>query len=41
MTNYLHSGATGDIIFSLPTIQRMGKGTVYITEYDRQRAISI
>jgi hypothetical protein len=41
MTNYLHSGATGDIIFSLPTIQRMGKGTLYITEYDKQRAVSI
>jgi hypothetical protein len=39
--NYKHSGATGDIIFSLPTIKKMGGGNLYIVPYDLQRAESI
>jgi len=39
--NFKHSGATGDIIFSLPTIKAMGGGTLYIHPYDENRAISI
>ena len=38
---FKHSGATGDIIFSLPTIKKMGGGTLYITPYHLQRAESI
>ena len=41
MTTFKHSGATGDIIFSLPTIKKMGGGTLYITHYHLQRAESI
>jgi ADP-heptose:LPS heptosyltransferase len=41
MLNFKHSGATGDIIFSLPTIKAMGGGTLYIHPYDEQRARSI
>jgi hypothetical protein len=42
MTNeFFHSGATGDIIFSLPTIKAMGGGKLYITNFDKQRAESI
>lgn len=39
--NFRHGGATGDIIFSLPTIKKMGGGTLFITPYDMQRAESI
>ncbi len=39
--NFFHSGATGDIIFSLPTIKLMGGGSLYISKYDEQRALSI
>lgn len=39
--NFFHSGATGDIVFSLPTIKLMGGGTLYISKYDEQRARSI
>jgi hypothetical protein len=38
---FKHSGATGDIIFSLPTIKKMGGGTLYISPYHLQRAESI
>jgi hypothetical protein len=38
---FTHGGATGDIIFSLPTIRAMGGGELYITKYDEQRANSI
>ena len=38
---FTHGGATGDIIFSLPTIKAMGGGELYITKYDEQRAMSI
>jgi hypothetical protein len=38
---FKHSGVTGDIIFSLPTIRKMGGGTLYITPYNLQRAESI
>jgi hypothetical protein len=38
---FTHGGATGDIIFSLPTIRAMGGGELYITKYDEQRARSI
>jgi hypothetical protein len=41
MTTFKHSGATGDIIFSLPTIKKMGGGTLYISPYNLQRAESI
>jgi hypothetical protein len=41
MANFKHSGATGDLIFSLPTIRAMGGGTLYIHPYDEQRARSI
>ena len=41
MTTFKHSGATGDLIFSLPTIRKMGGGTLYITPYNLQRAESI
>jgi hypothetical protein len=38
---FIHSGATGDIIFSLPVIKDMGGGTLFITNFDNQRAESI
>lgn len=38
---FKHSGATGDIVFSLPTIRAMGGGTLYITNFHKQRAESI
>jgi len=41
MINFKHSGATGDLIFSLPTIRAMGGGDLYIFPYDIQRALSI
>jgi hypothetical protein len=41
MNNFFHSGATGDIIFSLPTIKAMGGGNLYITNFDKQRSESI
>jgi hypothetical protein len=41
MNNFFHSGATGDIIFSLPTIKSMGGGNLYITNFDKQRSESI
>jgi hypothetical protein len=39
--NFIHSGATGDIVFSLPTIKAFGGGSLYITDFDQQRAESI
>lgn len=41
MNKFIHSGATGDIIFSLPTIRAMGGGILYITNFDKQRSESI
>jgi len=41
MTNFIHSGATGDLIFSLPTIRAMGGGNLFITNFDKQRSESI
>lgn len=41
MKTFCHSGATGDMVFSLPTIREMGGGKLYITNFDRQRAESI
>lgn len=41
MNEFFHSGATGDIIFSLPTIKAMGGGKLYITNFDKQRSESI
>jgi hypothetical protein len=38
---FTHSGATGDIIFSLPTIRAMGGGKLIITNFHKQRADSI
>lgn len=38
---FTHSGATGDIIFSLPTIRAMGGGELVITNFHQQRAESI
>lgn len=38
---FKHSGATGDLVFSLPTIKAMGGGSLYIMPYDQQRAESI
>jgi hypothetical protein len=38
---FKHSGATGDIIFSLPTIKALGGGRLYITNFHQQRAESI
>lgn len=35
--NFTHGGATGDIIFSLPTIQSLGGGDLIIHSYDKQR----
>lgn len=34
---FSHGGATGDIIFSLPTIKAMGGGKLIIHTYDKQR----
>jgi hypothetical protein len=39
--NFKHSGATGDIVFSLPLIKSMGGGSLYINPYHEQRALSI
>ena len=41
MNNFIHSGATGDIVFSLPTIKAMGGGNLYITNFHKQRSESI
>ena len=41
MHHFFHSGATGDIIFSLPTIKAMGGGTLQIVNFDKQRSESI
>jgi hypothetical protein len=41
MNKFIHSGATGDLIFSLPTIRTMGGGDLYITNFDKQRSESI
>jgi hypothetical protein len=38
---FTHSGATGDIVFSLPTIRAMGGGKLMITNFHKQRAESI
>lgn len=39
--NFIHSGQSGDIVFSLPTIREMGGGDLYIVDFDRQRSESI
>ena len=39
--NFKHSGATGDIIFSLPFVKMMGGGNLYLSNYHPQRAESI
>lgn len=39
--NFKHSGATGDIVFSLPFVKSMGGGDFYITNFHPQRAESI
>jgi len=39
--NFIHSGATGDMIFSLPVIKDMGGGDLYITNFHKQRSESI
>jgi hypothetical protein len=41
MQNYIHSGSTGDIVFSLPIIKDMGGGNLYITNFHKQRSQSI
>lgn len=41
MRVFRHSGATGDIIFSLPVIKALGGGKLYLTFADNQRAESI
>lgn len=41
MKTFCHSGATGDMVFSLPTIREMGGGKLYITNFDKQRSESI
>lgn len=41
MKTFVHSGATGDIIFSLPTIKAMGGGTLLIHNFHRQRYESV
>ena len=41
MNEFFHSGATGDIIFSLPTIKAMGGGKLYISNFDKQRSESV
>jgi hypothetical protein len=38
---FCHSGATGDMIFSLPTIRAMGGGKLIITNFHKQRADSV
>lgn len=38
---FTHSGATGDIIFSLPTIKAMGGGKLIITNFHKQRYESV
>lgn len=38
---FTHGGATGDIIFSLPTIKAMGGGDLIIHSYSKQRFDSI
>jgi hypothetical protein len=38
---FCHSGATGDMIFSLPTIRAMGGGKLIITNFHNQRADSV
>lgn len=38
---FTHSGATGDIIFSLPTIRAMGGGKLIVTNFHKQRFESI
>jgi hypothetical protein len=41
MSTFIHSGATGDMIFSLPTIRAMGGGKLIISNFDKQRAESV
>jgi hypothetical protein len=41
MPKFKHSGATGDIVFSLPAIRAKGGGVLYITMEHKQRAQSI
>jgi len=41
MMEFKHSGATGDIIFSLPLVRQLGGGNMFIYPYHEQRAQSI
>ena len=41
MNTFIHSGATGDMVFSLPTIRAMGGGKLIISNFDKQRSESI
>lgn len=41
MNTFIHSGATGDIVFSLPVIKEMGGGKLIISNFDKQRSESI
>lgn len=41
VNSFFHSGATGDIVFSLPTVRAMGGGNFYIPNFDKQRSESI
>lgn len=41
VNSFFHSGATGDIVFSLPTVKAMGGGNFYISNFDKQRSESI
>lgn len=38
---FTHSGATGDIIFSLPTIRAIGGGKLIVTNFHKQRFESV
>lgn len=37
MNTFIHGGATGDLIFSLPTIKAMGGGKLIVHSYHKQR----
>lgn len=39
--DFIHSGATGDIIYSLPIMKDMGGGTLYIKNFNQQRSEAI
>jgi hypothetical protein len=41
MRTFNHSGATGDIVFSLPVVRDLGGGHYYISNFHQQRSESI